>query len=92
MIIISWNCWGIGNPRAVHALGELVRSHQSHLLFLCETLVHADKIEEFKSKLKLETGFCVNRIGKGWLFFGNTHRSVPSSVSQIILLTLLLMI
>ena len=45
MIIINWNCRGLGNPRVVLALGELVRSRQPDILSLWETLVHADKIE-----------------------------------------------
>ena len=56
---------GPHNPRVVCALGELVRSRQPDILFLCQNLVHADKIEELKSKLKFEAGFCVNRISRG---------------------------
>ena len=37
MIILSWNCRGLGNQRAVEVLTELVRSKGPTVLFLMET-------------------------------------------------------
>lgn len=37
IIIISWNCQGLGNQRAVDVLTNLVRSKAPTILFLMET-------------------------------------------------------
>ena len=54
MIVISWNCQGLGDPRAVRALGEIIHSRHPDVVFPCETLVHADKIEEIRSRFTFE--------------------------------------
>ena len=64
MIIISWNCRGLGNPRSVRALGEFIHSRQPDIIFLCETLVHADKIEDIRRRFSFEACFCVDRLGR----------------------------
>lgn len=46
MKIISWNCRGLGNARAVRALGDLVKSHKPNILFLLETLSDGEKNKE----------------------------------------------
>lgn len=55
MIIVSWNSQGLGNPRAVHALSEIIKSRQPDILFLCEMLVHLNKIKVIKT------------LGIGWV-------------------------
>ena len=57
MIVISWNCQGLGDPRAVQVLGEIIHSRHPDVVFLCETLVLADKIEEIQSRFKFEGCF-----------------------------------
>jgi exonuclease III len=37
MKILSWNCQGLGNPKAVRALKKLFANHQSDIIFLMET-------------------------------------------------------
>lgn len=39
MIILVWNCHGVGQPSAVQALRELTRSHRPGVVFLYETKV-----------------------------------------------------
>ena len=65
MIIISWNCRGLGNPRSVRELGDLIHSHHPDIIFLCETLIHADKIEEIRRPFNFEACFCVDCMGRG---------------------------
>ena len=36
MKIMSWNCWGLGNQRAVDVLSHLVREKAPKILFLME--------------------------------------------------------
>lgn len=40
MSCFSWNCRGLGNPRAVLTLRELVKTHKVDFVFLFETLAH----------------------------------------------------
>jgi len=37
MRVFSWNCCGLGNPRAVRALRGLVEEEDPDVLFLLET-------------------------------------------------------
>lgn len=64
MIILSWNCWGLGHPSAVLSVRNLVRSHKLDVVFLCETLCHANKVEEIKRLLDFEACFIVDRQGR----------------------------
>jgi exonuclease III len=64
MSILSWNCRGLGNPSAIPTLKDLVRTYQPDAMFLCETLVHANKITEIKNKLGFDAAFAVDRIGR----------------------------
>lgn len=44
MIVLSWNCRGLGHPQAVPVIRELVRAHRPGVMFLYETLAHANKV------------------------------------------------
>lgn len=37
MKILSWNVWGIGNPRAFRSLSDLLRDRHPEFIFLSET-------------------------------------------------------
>lgn len=65
MIVLSWNCRGLGNLRAVPSLRDLVRANKRDVLFLSETLVQATKIEELRVRLGFDCGFSVDRQGRG---------------------------
>lgn len=64
MSFISWNCRGLGNSRAVPTLCDLIRTYQPDVIFLCETLVHANIIEEIRVRLGFDAAFAVDRIGR----------------------------
>jgi len=55
MIILSWNCRGLGEPRTVPALCDLIRIHKPDIIFLSETLCHANKIVEVRRMVRYES-------------------------------------
>ncbi|MCH80906.1 replication protein A 70 kDa dna-binding subunit, partial [Trifolium medium] len=65
MSIISWNCRGLGNPSAVPKFKYLIRYYNPDAIFLCETLVHSNKIEELRCLLGFDNCFAVDREGRG---------------------------
>lgn len=54
MIILNWNCRGIGHSTAISFLCDLVHIRSLDVLFLCETLSHSNKIEEIRLHLCYE--------------------------------------
>ncbi|CAN0925181.1 Transposon TX1 uncharacterized 149 kDa protein [Linum grandiflorum] len=54
MIFLSWNCRGLGQPRSVQALSELVSAHRPDVVFLSETLVGKQSMEKIRSKVKFD--------------------------------------
>lgn len=65
MIILSWNCRGLGNLRAVPTIKDLIRTNRPDIIFLFETLVQASKIEEIRVKIGFDFAFVVDREGRG---------------------------
>lgn len=65
MNCISWNCRGLGNPRTVRALYDLIKDHKSSFLFLIETISVAKKIEEFRVRFGFDYCFSVDKVGRG---------------------------
>ncbi|KAL8534133.1 hypothetical protein ACS0TY_010225 [Phlomoides rotata] len=63
MIVLSWNCRGIGHPATVPALCELVRARRPDIVFLFETIVVAARLEVVRIKLKFDYCFAVDCIG-----------------------------
>ncbi|CAN0906741.1 hypothetical protein LINGRAHAP2_LOCUS24423 [Linum grandiflorum] len=61
MIVLAWNCRCLGNPRAVRVLGELVTAHRPDVVFLSETLVGSNKMEEIMMKLRFDGCFPIRR-------------------------------
>jgi hypothetical protein len=45
MIILSWNCRGLGNLRTVHYLSRMVREKKPEVVFLMETIMRRRKME-----------------------------------------------
>lgn len=41
MKLLSWNYQGLDNPQTTHALHELISANRPDMVFLSETLVHA---------------------------------------------------
>ncbi|CAN0926286.1 hypothetical protein LINGRAHAP2_LOCUS35258 [Linum grandiflorum] len=64
MIVMGWNCRGLGNSRAVCVLGELINTHRPDVVFLSETLVCNQKMEEVRVRVGFEGCFSVAARGR----------------------------
>jgi exonuclease III len=64
MILISWNCRGLGNPRAVRDLCQMVKEKRPDFLFLMETRSNKQRMEGLRVRLGFEGLFVVNSVGK----------------------------
>lgn len=65
MNLLSWNCRGMGNPRAVRVFGDLLKSRNPDFVFLCETLVDASVINNLVDRFGFHNSFVVDRTGRG---------------------------
>ncbi|CAM8999721.1 unnamed protein product [Rhodiola kirilowii] len=64
MRLISWNCRGVGGPRAVRSLGDVVRTHRPSLLGLIETKKEDGDLEVLKCKLGFSGCLAVGSKGR----------------------------
>jgi len=64
MSILNWNCRGLGNPSALPTIRDMARKYRVEVIFLCETLVHANIIEEIRVRLGFDASFADDRIGR----------------------------
>ncbi|CAN0847221.1 hypothetical protein LINGRAHAP2_LOCUS4860 [Linum grandiflorum] len=56
MIIMSWNCRRMGQPRAVQVLDELIKTHRPEVVILLETFSSKSRMETVRSKVKMGGG------------------------------------
>ena len=64
MSTLSWNCRGLGHPRTVQVLIELVKSRKPSFIFLMKTLCYRHQLEHLKQKLSFENLFMVDQVGR----------------------------
>ncbi|XP_074346246.1 uncharacterized protein LOC141685021 [Apium graveolens] len=64
MNCLSWNCRGLGNPRTVRVLGDLLKDRKPDILFLSETIYAANKIEDIRIRFGFVQCFSVDRVGR----------------------------
>ncbi|KAG8661769.1 hypothetical protein MANES_01G039212v8 [Manihot esculenta] len=78
MIVLCWNCPGLGNPRTVNALKDLITSYKPDILFLMETKALSYRMEFFGSFLHFDGCFSVNRqeLREGLSLMWKSHVSV----------------
>ncbi|XP_031120872.1 uncharacterized protein LOC116024110 [Ipomoea triloba] len=62
MSTLSWNCRGLGNPRTVHEVLDLVSRKKPEFVFLMETKVGRSHAERLRIKLGFEGLFYVNSV------------------------------
>lgn len=62
--MLSWNCRGLGSPRTVRVLGNLIKSHNPNVLFLSETISKAGRIEQLRVKFGFSQCFAVDCVGR----------------------------
>ena len=63
MNILSWNCWGLGNPTTVLSLQNLVKVQGPKVLFLMETKLDGKKMEVLRVELHFK--FCFTVLSQG---------------------------
>ena len=63
MSLVSWNCRGLGNPRAIRFLKDLLVQKRPSFVFLCETFCGWDKVEQVRAVLDFEGCFVVDAVG-----------------------------
>jgi hypothetical protein len=64
MILLSWNCRGLGNPRTVRDLCRMAKEKKPDVVFLIETKCRNAKMEKIRVKLGFECAFVVEAVGK----------------------------
>lgn len=64
MNCLSWNCRGLGNPRAVRCLGDVPRTHKPDIIFPIKTLSLDARINELCSNFKYSSYFTVDSVGR----------------------------
>ena len=80
MILLAWNCRGLGKSLTVRTLKEMSASHKPDILFSSETLVEGNKIELLAPKLGFCNFFSVDRQGRGGGLAVFWRRNVVCSV------------
>ncbi|VFQ64823.1 unnamed protein product [Cuscuta campestris] len=65
MSTLSWNCRGLGNPRTVREVVDVVSSKKPDFVFLMETKVNREHAERLRIKIEFEGLFYVDRTGLG---------------------------
>lgn len=63
MIILCWNCRGLGTAATVGELRWLVRAHRPALLFLSETKMRDSRVRSFMWSLGYSGCFAVSSVG-----------------------------
>ncbi|XP_060972489.1 uncharacterized protein LOC115717814 [Cannabis sativa] len=63
MNTLSWNCRGLGNPRACQFLENIVVQKKPNFIFLYETFCKTDIVVRIKHKLGFEGAYCVEVHG-----------------------------
>ncbi|GAU29062.1 hypothetical protein TSUD_278180, partial [Trifolium subterraneum] len=64
MIILSWNCRGLGGPSAIPNLKKLARGYKPDILFLSETLSHNRHIESIHVLLGFDSCLAIDVEGR----------------------------
>ncbi|GAU51576.1 hypothetical protein TSUD_414250 [Trifolium subterraneum] len=64
MIILSWNCRGLGGPSVIPNLKKLARGHKPDVLFLSETLSHNRHIESIRVLLGFDSCLAIDAEGR----------------------------
>jgi exonuclease III len=65
MKILSWNCRGLGNPRAVRALLRLIKLENPQLVFLMETRLKSEEMENIRLRCSFNSCLAVSCKGFG---------------------------
>ena len=59
MNLLAWNCWGLGNRRAIDELGKIVQAKDPGIVFLSKTWSTKETMEQIKIKSNFDGLFTV---------------------------------
>lgn len=74
MIIMGWNCRGLGSSSAIRVLCELIKAHKPDIVLLFKTLINSYKLEEIRLRIGFDCCFaadCRGRSGGIGIFWRN---------------------
>ena len=61
---LGWNCRGLGNPRSVRALHDMVRRWAPKIVFLSETKLKSKRMERIRDHIGFANGLFVSRCSR----------------------------
>jgi exonuclease III len=64
MLILNWNCRGLGNLRTVNDLCKMIKVKKPDVVFIIETKLHHKKMEKIKVRLGFQNCFVVDSVGR----------------------------
>jgi exonuclease III len=64
MIVLAWNCHGLGNPRTVRDLHRMLKVKKPNVVFLMETKLGKNKMELIRIKMGFSNLFVVDSVGR----------------------------
>ena len=65
MNCLVWNCRGLGNPRTVRELGDLIRAKDSFVVFVAETRTNEARLNQILRDINFDNKWVVPREGHG---------------------------
>ncbi|GLT77193.1 hypothetical protein SLA2020_488020 [Shorea laevis] len=65
MSLLSWNCRGLGNPRTVRDLRQMVEEKRPRFLFLMETRLRQRRMQGIRTQLGFAGMLTVDPVGTG---------------------------
>ncbi|XP_035551721.1 uncharacterized protein LOC118349890 [Juglans regia] len=80
MKILSWNTRGLGNPRGIRTLADLLRREDPDVLFLQETKLNAAKMEFYRVRFKFNCCLTVDAVGRSGGLALLWKQDVPLSI------------
>jgi exonuclease III len=64
MKTLSWNCRGIGNPATVKELRDFAKDYAPSVIFIMETQINKNRVENLRYTLGFDNSFAVNTEGR----------------------------
>ncbi|TYH01231.1 hypothetical protein ES288_A09G041400v1 [Gossypium darwinii] len=64
MKFMCWNCRGMGNPRKIRELKQLLGANNPDIIFLSETKMNGNDFHSVQNKCRLQNGLTVNSEGR----------------------------
>lgn len=64
IIVLNWNCRGLGQAAIVPTVCELIRARRPDIIFLFETLSFDVRLEALRVKLRFSSYFSIDCLGR----------------------------